>query len=132
MGEPRRETVENWTSQHVSQWIFERDPELQHIADAFIYHNITGEILLELKESDFMKIIHDRHVTMKQEVEFLEHLSKLQRYFKKSKTRQRARAGVSGRKLVEVSLIAWRRCPPFPCSSSTPSASDLLTRVRAR
>ena len=32
---------------------------------------------------------------MKQEAEFLEHLSKLQRYFKKPKTRQRARRGVS-------------------------------------
>jgi len=100
--------VENWTSQHVSQWIFERDPELQHIADAFIYHNITGEILLELKESDFMKIIHDRHVTMKQEVEFLEHLSKLQRYFKKSKTRQRARAGVPSFPMLLFNAISFR------------------------
>lgn len=90
MGEPKKETVQKWTSQQVSQWIFDRDPEFQNMlvdvlscaftvliqfvcnhkldsfpsnhpsADAFNYHNITGEILLELKESDFMKIVHDR------------------------------------------------------------------------
>ncbi|EKX47278.1 hypothetical protein GUITHDRAFT_137469 [Guillardia theta CCMP2712] len=138
MGEPKKETVQKWTSQQVSQWIFDRDPEFQNMlvdvlscaftvliqfvcnhkldsfsshdpsADAFNYHNITGEILLELKESDFMKIVHDRHVTMKQEAEFLEHLSKLQRYFKKPKTRQRARRGVPSLPMLLVNAITFR------------------------